>query len=505
MSRPIAPMDLMFLLTETPNSPKHVGAVLLFDLPPLRKGANEVVRRIVQDYRAAKPVAPFNYVAEMVGRTGPHWRVTHAIDMDHHVQHVAMPAGSAYESFLRLIEDLHEPVMDRNRPAFKVWVIEGLPQNQFALYFKIHHAIVDGMSAMMRITGSMASSPDGAAPAPFYALEMTRPAQQAPPSSAFRHLVSLNQAALRQTTALKDLSVGLLRKAFDRLRSSADRGSEPFRAPHTLLNQPIRSPRSFATLALPLEEMRAVGKVYGGTINDVAATIVDAGVHAYLKGVGHRARKRLIALCPVSLRDADDTAATTKASAIFAPMASPNAGIEARLQHVINSMGAGKEELRAMGKDAAMLYGLSALGIGEAAGATRIGRVTGHLANFFLSNVPGSRAPLYLHGARLAGVYPVSAVGAGIGLNVTLTSHDGAMGFGFVANGASLPHLSELAGQVQSAFDGLKQAATRRAARATAAGSRSDGARAATRTAAVRRGVAPRAGKRILSAGAASR
>jgi hypothetical protein len=112
-----------------------------------------------------------------------------------------------------------------------------------------------------------------------------------------------------------------------------------------------------------------------------------------------------------------------------------------------------------------MLYGLSALGIGEAAGAVGVGRVTGHPANFFLSNVPGSRTPLYLHGARLAGVYPVSAIGAGVGLNVTLVSHDGKMGFGFVANGTSLPEMPELARQVGAAFEALKNATKHRVAR----------------------------------------
>jgi WS/DGAT/MGAT family acyltransferase len=464
MSRPIAPMDLMFLVTETPNSPKHVGAVLLFDLP--RKGAQDIARRIVEDYRVAKPIAPFNSVAEMVGRTGPRWKTAQTIDMEHHVQHIALPAGSSYEAFLRLIEDLHEPVMDRNRPAFKVWVIEGLPGRQLALYFKIHHAIVDGMSAMMRITGSLATTPDGAAPAPFFALDMAR-AAKSEPQSIFRQLVNLNQTALRQTSALRVLSMGVLRKTLGRLRSRGDHGSVPFNAPHTVLNEPIRSPRSFATLALPLEDMRAVGKAYGGTINDVAAAIVDAGAHAYLKKIGHPTRKRLVAMCPISLREAGDTSATTKASAIFAPLAPPTASVQARLQHVIQATASGKDELRGMGGDAALLYGLSALGIGEAAGATGVGRVTGHLASFVLSNVPGSRTPLFLHGARLTGVYPVSALGAGVGLNVTLASHDGTMGFGFVANGMSLPQLPELAMQVQSAFEALKRAAKGRAVSAS--------------------------------------
>lgn len=485
MSRPIPPLDLMFFATESTNSPKHVGALLLFDRP---SRGGDAVRRIVRDYRAATPVAPFNYLPQMIGRGGPQWKIAQHIDMEHHVQHVALPAGTNYASFLRFVEDLHEPMMDRNRPLFRVWIIEGLPGGQFALYLKMHHAVVDGLSAMMRITGSMPDRASGDARAPFFALDIAQPRQQVP-AGVVRQLVAFNRKALQQTAAVKDMSLGLVRKAFDRLLAR-DRGSMPFSAPHTVLNDPIRAPRSLATLTLPLEEMRAVGKAYGGTINDVAATVVDAGVHAYLRGLGRGARKRLVAMCPVSLRDADDKSATTKASAIFVPMPTADTDIDARMQQVMASIRAGRDELTSMGKDAAMIYALSALGSGEAAGITRIARLTGHLANYVLSNVPGSRTPLYLHGARLAGVFPVSALGAGIGLNVTLASHADSMGFGFIANGLSLPDLPELARHVEAAFGQLKRQAARHAAPAKPAARAKPAGRAKTRAAAPSRAAA---------------
>ena len=195
-------------------------------------------------------------------------------------------------------------------------------------------------------------------------------------------------------------------------------------------------------------------------------------------------------MCPVSLRDADDKSATTKASAIFVPMPTADTDIDARMQQVMASIRAGRDELTSMGKDAAMIYALSALGSGEAAGITRIARLTGNLANYVLSNVPGSRTPLYLHGARLAGVFPVSALGAGIGLNVTLASHDDSMGFGFIANGLSLPDLPELARHVEAAFGQLKQQAARRATPAKPAARAKPAGRAKTRAAAPSRAAA---------------
>lgn len=461
MRRTIPPVDLTFLLLETPNSPKHVGAALVFDLPP--KAGADAVRRIVRHYRAAIPVAPFTYVPDMLARTGPAWREADHIDMHYHVRHLVLPAGSSYEDYLHLVEDLHESVLDRNRPLFRVWLIEGLPGHRFGMYLKVHHAIIDGMSAMMRINASMSAKAGGALQPPFYAVELTR---QAPvvTAGALKRLAALNATARRQTVALKDLSFGVLRKGIGRLFSRESRGSLPFTAPDSVMNQPTRTPRTFATLTLPLAEMKSVGQAFDATINDVAATIVDAGIHAYLKQIDHPVERRLVAMCPMSLRASDDKRATTQATVICAPLGEPEARIDDRIAQVAGSIRSGKDEVAAMGKDAAIMYAISAFGLGEAADVSRLGRVAGHLANLVLSNVPGSRDPLYLEGAALTGVFPISALGAGIGLNVTLVSHAGTMGFGFLGNGVALPDLPLMAKCTGEAFERLKKAATRRSA-----------------------------------------
>jgi diacylglycerol O-acyltransferase / wax synthase len=127
MSKAIPALDLMFLLTETPDSPKHVGAAMTFKLPP--GGGPRIVREIVDAYRSAKPVAPFTYVPQFSVKSLPRWRVAPAMDMDYHVQHLALPPDAGHEQFLKLVEALHEPVLDRNRPGFRVHLIEGLPEN----------------------------------------------------------------------------------------------------------------------------------------------------------------------------------------------------------------------------------------------------------------------------------------------------------------------------------------------------------------------------------------
>jgi diacylglycerol O-acyltransferase len=467
VTRRIPPVDLMWLLGETADSPTHVGGVMLFERPV--RDRTDLVANIVRAYRAARPLPPFNLVPELVTTGLPHWRRIPQVDLDYHVRHLLLPPGASEATFLRLIEDLHEPMLDRNRPGFRVWLIEGLADDRFALYFKVHHSIIDGLSAMVRIVASLSPAPRARPLPPFYAVDVAtrRPRH---PRGLIAQLEALSRAALEEAGAIGDVSLGLATQALRRLLARRLRGSQAFAASDLPLNAPLRAPRSFAMLALPLGEMRALAHAFGGTINDVAAASVDAGLHRYLAGRGTRLTRPLVAMCPVSLRDPDDTAAATKATAIFVPLGAPGARPAQRMQQVVAALRSGKDDIRGMSKDAALVYGAAVLGLGAAAEFVRVGRLTGHVANFVLSNISGAREPRYLGGARLRVICPVSALGAGIGLNVTLASHDDTMGLGFVGNRAALPDLAELARHTRAAFAELRAAvpvrrSSRRAAR----------------------------------------
>lgn len=450
MSRNIPPLDLMWLLVETANAPTHVGALLLFERPA--RAPASFVADLVASYRSGEPRAPFDQIPSLVGTRLPHWRQAPSIDLEHHVQHLVLPAGATERTLVRLVEDLHEPMLDRNRPLFRLVFIEGLPDGRFAMYIKLHHAIIDGMSAISRIVASLATSPKERARPPMFAVDVSPPRTRHPqrlsaPVSAF------NRSALRQTSALKDVSLGLVAKTLRRLLTKELTGSQPFAAAHLATNEPVRTPRSFAMLALPLDTMRDVGKAFGGTINDVAATIVDAGLQRYLDDLGRPTPKPLVTMLPVSLRDEGDTSAKTLASAMFVALGAPDAEPQDRMRQVMAAVAAGKADLRAMSKDAALLYATTILGIGTATEmSSAVGRVTGHLANFVLSNVPGSREDLYLHGAKLTAIFPISALALNVGVNVTLTSHAGTMFFGFVGNGIALPGFDRLARHTGDAF-----------------------------------------------------
>ena len=455
MSKPIPPLDATWFLTESAASPKHVGCVLLFQTPPGRAG---IVGEIVAAYRAHAPTPPFNYVPRLVGAGGPVFVETADFDPAYHVQHLALPAGATYESFLALIADLHEPVLDRDRPLFRIWAIEGLPGHRFALYHKVHHGVIDGASGAHRIFGSLSTTVDPTILPPPFALEM--PARKPRlPEGLVEKLGSLGTAASRQGVAVMDVYLGALRQGLGALFGSGKGGSVPFEAKRSPMNEPLSVARSFATMSLPLAEMRAVGKAFGATLNDVAATIVDEGVHRYLRQTGHAFPDRLVGMCPISLRDEGDTDASTKASAMFVRMGAPESPVAARIGEVMASIAAGKAQLRGMSKDAAMLYAIAALGLAELIDATRLKHVARPLANFVLSNVPGATETRYLAGAPLLGNFPISALGMGVGLNVTLGSYANTMDFGLVGNGKALKDMPALARHTRDAYDELKAAA----------------------------------------------
>ena len=465
MSKPIPPLDLMWFVMETQASPTHVGALLLFEKPKARPN---VVREIVAAYRTFEPTAPFNYVPELGGASLPHFREATSYDPRYHVQHLVLPQGSTYDDLLRLVADLDEPMLDRGRPLFRNWFIDGVPDNQFALYTKVHHAIIDGVSGTRRLYASLSTSPRRSIPAPSFATAapVRRPR---PPQALVDRLAGLGVSATRQTLALRDVSISALKKGLSTLLGADPVGSVPFSAQHGPMNQPIQMARSIATLSLPLDEMHAVGKACGATLNDLAVTLVDEGVHRYLRSTDRPFAHRQVAFCPVSLRDDGNTDSGTKASAIVVHLGEHDVGVVERIGQVVAAMGTAKQEIRAMSKDAAIAYAVAVLGVAELTAATHVDRVAPALANMVISNVPGGRERLYLDGAALVSTFPISAIAMSVGLNATLTSYHERMDFGFVGNGATMYDLSQLARHVEEAYQELKTAAMRRAPAAHAA------------------------------------
>ena len=455
MTKPIPPLDLSWLLIESPAGTTHVGAMLLFKKPA---GRAPIVREIVEAYRACTPAPPFNYVPELLGLGAPHFREVTHWDPHYHVGHLALPARSSYEDLLRLVADLHEPQLDRDRPLFRCWVIDGVPDGMFAIYTKTHHSIIDGESGLKLLYAGLSMTEERTVPAPAFALGAPESTPH-PPTPLTSRIADSIRGTITQVEALNQISVGALRKVLASIVRSHLEGSLPFAAQHAPTNAPLQIGRSFATLSLPLEEMHEVGRRLGATLNDVAVTVVDAGLHAYLRETGRAFAHPFIAMCPVSLRAGGDTAIGTRVSAVFPRLGEPGASMPERIHQVVDSVAACKKELSRMSSEAALTYAAGLVALAGLGSSTHLDRVAHPACNLVISNVAGAKEIRYLNGARLLGIYPVSALAASIGLNATFASYHDSMDFGFVGNAAALGDLPQLARHTLQAYEELKEAA----------------------------------------------
>jgi diacylglycerol O-acyltransferase / wax synthase len=455
MTKTIPPLDLSWLLIESPAGTTHVGAMLLFKKPA---GRAPIVREIVETYRACTPAPPFNYVPELLGRGAPHFREVTSWDPYYHVGHLSLPPQASYDDLLRLVADLHEPQLDRDRPLFRCWVIDGVPDGMFAIYTKTHHSIIDGESGLKRLYAGLSTTDRRTVPTPAFALGAPEAAPH-PATPLTERIADSIRGAIVQVEALNQISVGALRKVLAGLLGSHLEGSLPFAAQHAPTNAPLQIGRSFATLSLPLDEMHEVGRRFGATLNDVAVTVIDAGLHAYLRETGRAFAHPFIAMCPVSLRADGDTAIGTRVSAVFPRLGEPGASASERIRQVVDSVATCKTELGRMSNEAAMTYAVGLVALAGLGASTHLDRVAHPACNFVVSNVAGAKETRYLNGARLLGIYPVSALAASIGLNATLASYHDSMDFGFVGNSAALDDLPQLARCTRQAYEELQEAA----------------------------------------------
>ena len=460
MGIPIPMLDLMFFLTENQDNPRHVGAVLIFQRP--RRGGARVVHEILEAYRHAAPVPPFNRIP-VFRRVGlPEWREVEGLDMNWHVQHLVLPKPGSDAQLDELVAELHAPMLERNRPGWRVYVIEGLERNRFAIFIKVHHSLVDGESGIELVHRSLSRSQrDRRIRA---VMETSLPA---PPPASPRNLLPRLEREVAKA-ARTALSIGwgsqrLLEESLAGLRGFSSDQARPFTAPLTPLNAPIHNARAIVHTVLPLGAMKAVARGWGTTLNDVALCVLDAGMNRYLRSIGRPAGRALVAVCPVSLQDREIKQATTEVSIFWTPLGTPTAAVGRRMRQVIANTREAKERIRTLPKDAAYAYAVLTFAMGETLALVPRGSADYFLpSNVLISNVRGPNEPLYLNGARLEALCPVSPLISGMGLNITFMSYAGQVLIGFTANASALPEAGRLAQYTREAFAALERH-TRRA------------------------------------------
>ena len=447
---PLDPLDAAMMTAELLSNPMHAGAVLI--LSPPQDAGPEYVDELYREALAGNdPIDPAlrRYPHRGAGTGGMWvWRDMDTVDLSQHCQRRTMPPGG--EGFWRLIGELDAERLDRSRPMWMSYLIDGLDGGRFAFYVKVHHTVVDGVAGFRMIADALSADPERRSMPPFYANRRHQPAP--PPTST--GLVSRLVAPLQALVGMAASSVGLIGRvvtgeASTVVDSLVGRTTVlPFGAPYTRFNGRLGSERTVAAGSWAKDRIGAVQEAAGVTANDVVTAVVAGVVRRWLLDRGELPRQSLVAICPITVRDREHDAANDRHGNMFGlwlcPLGTNIDDPVARLALIHRSMSQGKHWVAKRGSAASLLT------VAGSIAATTIAPLlpftpkirTGY--NLPVSHVPGPRAELYWNGAHIEELYPVSTVYDGQALNVTTCSYADRVGFGYVAGAEVVPDIDTL-------------------------------------------------------------
>lgn len=451
----VSPINALFLLAESREHPMHVGGLMLFE-PPEGAGP-DFVRHIHERLLRETTFHPTfrKRPATWFGAPQLGWTTESDINLSYHLRHAALPAPGGHRQLLDLASRLHSTLLDRHRPLWEMHVIEGLADGRFALYTKMHHALIDGVSAQRIMRRIMTVDPASEAVGAPWNL----PRSQRPRPAATSNRATSNWALGSAARSLKSAATSmpaLARTARDAL--VRQQLTMPFEAPRTMFNVPIGGARRVAIRSWPLERIKQVRKATGSTVNDVVLAMSAGALRGYLSERGALPDKPLIAMVPVSLREDDDhEAGGNKMCAILCNLATDRTDPLARLAAIKDSMRRNKDIYRSLSNTQAMA--LSALTLSPIAMSLlpALTSVTNPPFNIVISNVAGAREPLYWNGARLDAGYPMSIPIDGQAANITLTTNGENLDFGVVACRRSVPKLDRILDHLENSLAELEE------------------------------------------------
>jgi diacylglycerol O-acyltransferase len=471
-------LDASFLYLETPAMPMHVGALNVLELPAGFKGKFvTLLRKHMAERLPLAPALRRRLWWMPLNLANPAW-VDAEPDLNEHVVEYKLPAkakqGDGMAALEAAVGELHVKLLDRKRPLWKFWVLEGLGpsaegRRRVALYSQLHHAAVDGQAAVALGQVLLDLAPSGRQ------IELKVSKRE----KTFRLGVPemlrgvLANEAMQVASIIKQLpdtvgtiasTAGVVLQKSQLLSGSKRKGAKVSNvtlAPRTVLNQSVTDGRAFAALSLPLAELKAIGKANEATINDMVLMVCSTALRRYFQQRGTLPRKSLIAAVPISLREKGDTTSDNQASLSLISLGTHIGDVRKRLAHVKAATAAMKSTMGPLKSILPTDFpSLGAPWLIEAAtalyGKARLAEKIPQFANVAISNVPGPSVPLYMAGARMLSNYPTSIVVHGLALNVTVHSLHEQIDFGLMADLQAMPDVRALAEAMKVAFDDLR-------------------------------------------------
>lgn len=446
-------LDYAFLAFETEVSPKHVAALQIFELPD--GATDDFVPALVEKIKAVLPVAPFDRRLETSLINRPQWTEVADLDLDEHVFQESVPEPRTLAALLRQIEVLHAKSLERSGPLWQVHVFDSLEERRFAVYFKVHHAYMDGISLSERAMGTLSNDPRTEEIGIFWGAE--DPEHHEVRKGLIDELLGTAKSAGRAAAVLPALAKLGLKHGLRLLHLGGDDLPVPFTAPRTAFNTPLTPERSIAVSDLPLARVRDVARHAAVTVNDVLLELCDQAMTRYLDKHGGAPDEPLVAQMPVSMRRPDTQQGNQITIAIL-ELGPKEANPVRRLQDIHTHAADVKHEFADMTPAAAETYTVLmqvAAQLGETLGA---GGIIPPLGNVVISNIIGPSEQLYLCGAPLRATYPVSTIAPGLALNITVYTCKDTLHVGLVAGKSAIPNLGPIATNLRTALTDLEKA-----------------------------------------------
>ena len=458
----LSALDATFLEIEDDSAPMHVGAVAIFNVGPLTRSEGGVDIDRIRALVEAKLVPRYRQRLARIPLTNhPVWVDDPHFNLNYHLRHLSLPAPGDERSLKRLAGHVMSLPLDRNKPLWELWVVEGIAGNRFAIMTKTHHCMIDGVGGAELMTSSMSTSPEVTVPRPKRWRPRPAPAFFDLVLGEMRRTVGVGLTALRRARHAVVAPGRTARSTRDALVGVGEALASGFhRASPTSLNVAIGPHRRFDWLRLDLRDVKEVKNKLGGTVNDVVLATTSGALRRFLRRRGEDvARLDFRAMIPVNIRAKSEAGAFgNRVATVAARLPLDERDPRKRLERVIETTRELKSSKQAQGVQ--ILEETSELGLRTI--FVQFARLASLIRpfNVVVTNIPGPQFQVYLLGAPLLEVYPLVPLYRNQALGIALFSYNGSLFWGLNADWDAVPDLHDLVENLAAEFGALRKEVT---------------------------------------------
>ncbi len=447
------PLDTVWLMMESADTPMHVGVLAIFDKP--RNAPADFLSKLADGMRASKQlVAPWD--CQLSGRgISPRLVEDQDFDLDYHFRHTALPQPGGERELGMVVSRLHSHALDRTRPLWEFHLIEGLARGRFAFYVKIHHALVDNVNGIPLVFSMLSDSARRRNMPPLWARPLYSSATEEGQDGADESLLSALASPLDTVASVSRSASGLLRNAFNRKEGGSfliPRGT-----PRSTLNRHIGSQRRFATWQFEQSRIQQLADATDSTMNEILAYLCGSSLRRFFKEYNALPEESLIGALPISLNERSERLPGNAIAGLRVALGTHIGDPLARLEAIKHSMQDVRKDRESLPDEAVTPYVLMRAAPIYASQMPAVGRFVPPLFNLSISNTPGPEKPAYFNGARLEAIYPLSPLMQFSALSIDCVNCAGTFNIGFTGARDTLPHLQRMAVYLGKAADELEE------------------------------------------------